>query len=203
MRSEGKERVPVLKILKKINILMDKKQKNAMVRLFVMMMISAGLETGAVMMVMAVVQLILDPAALSQGDTYRLICDLLHLRNTVQFSVLAILFLILLYIAKNAFQFFLQRNLYRFVYSNQFKTASSLMKNFVRREYEYYLNAETSVIQRSITADVSNMYALIMSVLQIASEAIVAVFLVVALAIEDPVMTVVIAVLLVDRKSVV
>ena len=50
---------------------MDKKQKNAMVRLFVMMMISAGLETGAVMMVMAVVQLILDPAALSQGDTYR------------------------------------------------------------------------------------------------------------------------------------
>ena len=187
----------MLKILKKINILMDKKQKNAMVRLFVMMMISAGLETGAVMMVMAVVQLILDPAALSQGDTYRLICDLLHLRNTVQFSVLAILFLILLYIAKNAFQFFLQRNLYRFVYSNQFKTASSLMKNFVRREYEYYLNAETSVIQRSITADVSNMYALIMSVLQIASEAIVAVFLVVALAIEDPVMTVVIAVLLV------
>lgn len=96
----------MLKILKKINILMDKKQKNAMVRLFVMMMISAGLETGAVMMVMAVVQLILDPAALSQGDTYRLICDLLHLRNTVQFSVLAILFLILLYIAKNAFQFF-------------------------------------------------------------------------------------------------
>ena len=71
------------------------------------------------------------------------------------------------------------------------------MKNFVRREYEYYLNAETSVIQRSITADVSNMYALIMAVLQIASEATVALFLVVALAMQDPVMTVVIAVLLV------
>ncbi len=187
----------MLKILKKINILMDRKQKGAMARLFVMMVVSAGLETGAVMMVMTVVQLILDPVTLEQGEKYQLICSTLHIQSTVQFSVLAILFLIALYIAKNLFQFFLQRNLYRFVYSNQFRTASSLMKNFVRREYEYYLNAETSVIQRSITADVSNMYALIMSVLQIASEAIVAVFLVAALFVQDPVMTVVIAVLLV------
>lgn len=186
----------MLKILKKINILMDKKQKGQMARLLVMMIISAGLETGAVMMVMAVVQLIINPVVLEQGETYQKICDLLHLQNTVQFSVLAILFLISLYAAKNIFAFFLQRNLYRFVYSNQFRTAANLMKNFVRREYEYYLNAETSVIQRSITADVSNMYALLLSVLQIASEAIVAAFLVVALAIEDPVMTVVIAVLL-------
>lgn len=175
---------------------MDKKQKGEMAKLLVMMIISAGLETGTVMMVMAVVQLIINPVVLEQGDTYQMICRLLHLENTVQFSVLAILFLIALYVAKSTFQFLLQKNLYRFVYSNQFKTASSLMKNFVRREYEYYLDAETSVIQRSITADVSNMYALIMSVLQIASEAIVAVFLVIALAIEDPVMTVIIAVLL-------
>ena len=124
-------------------------------------------------------------------------CEILHLNGTVEFSVLAILLLIFLYIAKNSFQFFLQKSLYHFVYTNQFHTAASLMKNFVKRDYEYYLNAETSVIQRSITADVSNMYALIQSVLQIASESIVALFLVVALAMQDPVMTVVIAVLLV------
>ena len=86
----------MLKILKKINILMDKKQKGAMARLFVMMIISAGLETGAVMMVMAVVQLILDPVALEQGETYQKISNLFHLQDTVQFSVLAILFLIIL-----------------------------------------------------------------------------------------------------------
>lgn len=155
------------------------------------------------MMVMAVVQLILDPVTLEQGKVYQWICDLLHLQDTVQFSVLAILFLIALYIAKNSFQFVLQRSLYRFVYSNQFQTASNLMKNFVRRDYEYYLNAETSIIQRSITADVSNMYALIMAVLQIASEAIVAVFLVVALAIQDPIMTIVISVLLLVTLAVI
>lgn len=193
----------MLKILKKINILMDKTQKRSMAKLLLMMVIAAILETGAVMMVMAVVQLIISPQQLEQGDTYKMICDMLNLENTVQFSVLAILFLIALYIAKNSFQFFLQRSLYRFVFSNQFKTASSLMKNFVRREYEYYLNAETSVIQRSITADVSNMYALIMSVLQIASETIIAVCLVIALAIQDPIMTIVIGVLLVVTLGVI
>jgi ABC-type multidrug transport system fused ATPase/permease subunit len=187
----------MLKILKKINILMDKKQKLSMLRLLVMMVISAALETGTVLMVMTVVQLILTPDVLEQGDKYQTICRILHLNSTVQFSVAAILFLIILYIVKNVFGFLLQKSLYKFVFSNQFKTASSLMKNFVRRDYEYYLNVETSVIQRSITADVSNMYALIMSVLQIASEVIVAVFLVVALAMKDIVMTLIIAVLLV------
>ena len=147
-------------------------------------------------MVMAVVEMIIKPDTLTQGETYQKICSILHLSGTVEFSVLAILFLIFLYIAKNSFQFFLQKSLYRFVYTNQFHTAANLMKNFVKRDYEFYLNAETSVIQRSITADVSNMYALILSVLQIASESIVALFLVIALAMQDPVMTVVIAVLL-------
>jgi ABC-type multidrug transport system fused ATPase/permease subunit len=187
----------MLKILKKINILMDKKQKRSMLKLLVMMVISAVLETGAVLMVMEVVQLILTPDILEQGEKYQMICRILHIKSTVQFSVIAILFLIFLYIAKNAFGFMLQKSMYSFVFSNQFKTASSLMKNFVRRDYEYYLNVETSVIQRSITADVSNMYALIMSVLQIVSEVIVALFLVVALAVKDIVMTLIIAVLLV------
>ena len=186
----------MIKILKKINILMDGKQKREMVGLLLMMVVSAFLETGAVMMVMAVVEMIIKPDTLTQGETYQKICSILHLGGTVEFSVLAILFLIFLYIAKNSFQFFLQKSLYRFVYTNQFHTAANLMKNFVKRDYEFYLNAETSVIQRSITADVSNMYALILSVLQIASESIVALFLVIALAMQDPVMTVVIAVLL-------
>ena len=186
----------MIKILKKINILMDGKQKREMVGLLLMMAVSAFLETGAVMMVMAVVEMIIKPDTLTQGETYQKICSILHLSGTVEFSVLAILFLIFLYISKNSFQFFLQKSLYRFVYTNQFHTAANLMKNFVKRDYEFYLNAETSVIQRSITADVSNMYALILSVLQIASESIVALFLVIALAMQDPVMTVVIAVLL-------
>lgn len=187
----------MIKILKKIHILMDRKQKRAMFKLLCMMVISALLETGTVMMVMGVVQLILDPATLEKGEKYQKMSTVLGIHSTVTFSVLAILFLILLYVAKNLFAFFLQKSLYSFTYRNQFQTAAKLMKNFVNKNYEYYLDAETSVIQRSITADVSNMFALIQSVLQIASECIVALFLVVTLALQDIKMTIVIAVLLI------
>lgn len=186
----------MIKILKKINILMDQKQKRTMAKLMCMMVIAALLESGAAMMIMAVVQLIVDPVTMEQGETYQLVCSTLGLQSTKSFSVVAILGLITVYIAKNGFQFLLQKSLYSFTYRNQFATASNLMKSFVKRDYEYYLNAETSVIQRSITADVSNMYALIQSVLQIASETIVALFLVGTLALLDPVMTMVVAVLL-------
>ena len=73
----------MLKILKKINKLMDHRQKGAMARLFVMMVVSAGLETGAVMMVMAVVQLILDPVSLEQGETYQAECRQHHIQRQV------------------------------------------------------------------------------------------------------------------------
>ncbi|MBR6344208.1 MAG: ABC transporter ATP-binding protein [Lachnospiraceae bacterium] len=185
----------MVKILKKINILMDASQKRAMFGLFIMMVVAAFLETAAVFMVMQVVALIVDPKKLESGETYRMICDLLNIDSTVTFSVLAIFGCIMLYVIKNGFQFVLQKGLYRFTFQNQFTTATKLMKSYVRRDYEYYLNAETSVIQRSITADVSNMYALILSVLQIASEVIVALFLVVYLATLDVIMTIIVGTL--------
>ena len=55
----------MVKILKKINILMDGRQKRQMVGLFCMMAVSAFLETGAVMMVMAVVEMVIDPDTLA------------------------------------------------------------------------------------------------------------------------------------------
>ena len=185
----------MVKILKKINILMDAAQKRAMFGLFIMMVVAAFLETAAVFMVMQVVALIVDPKKLESGETYRMICDLLNIDSTVTFSVLAIFGCIMLYVIKNGFQFVLQKGLYRFTFQNQFTTATKLMKSYVRRDYEYYLNAETSAIQRSTTADVSNMYALILSVLQIASEVIVALFLVVYLATLDVIMTIIVGTL--------
>lgn len=186
----------MLKILKKINILMDGKQKLSMFKLFIMMLVSAVLESGTALLVMQVVTIILSPDNLMQSKRYQELCALLGIESVKTFSALAILFLILMYIAKNAFTFFQQKYMYHFIFSNQFKTSSNLMKSFVRKDYEYYLDAETAVIQRSITADVSNMYALIMSVLQIAAETIVALFLVVTLFMQDPVMTIVLAVVL-------
>lgn len=86
--------------------------------------------------------------------------------------------------------------MYGFVYQNQFETSERMMKNYMRRDYEFYLNADTAVIQRSITSDVNNMYALILSLLQLISDLVMAAFLIVTLLTKDYKMTLIIAVLL-------
>ena len=52
------------------------------------------------------------------------------------------------------------------------------MRNYLRRHYEFYLNADTAVVQRSITSDVNNMYALILCLLQLMSDGVVSLFVV-------------------------
>ena len=72
-----------------------------------------------------------------------------------------------------------------------------MMINFMKRPYEYYLGADTSVIQRNITSDVNNMYALILTILQLTSECVVFVCLVGVLIVVDARMIITITVLLV------
>jgi ABC-type multidrug transport system fused ATPase/permease subunit len=70
------------------------------------------------------------------------------------------------------------------------------MRNYLRRGYEFYLNADTAVVQRSITSDVNNMYALILALLQMASDGIVSVFIISYCLLTNGTMTMILALVL-------
>lgn len=187
----------MLRDLKKLRLLMDKKQKRQMALLVLMMFIGALLETMSISLVIPVVTAVIQPDILNKYAFVQSICDMFHIKTTLQFTIVAMVALILVFIAKDLFLFWQYRMMYRFVYTNQFQTAERLLRSYVNKDYEYFLNAETSVIQRSITADINNMYALILAMLQLASEIIVFIALGVTLFIMDPKMTLTLCVLLI------
>ncbi|MEZ3426187.1 MAG: ABC transporter ATP-binding protein/permease [Lachnospiraceae bacterium] len=187
----------MLKDLKKLQVLMDKKQKKQMAALVVMMIIGALLEMMSITLVIPVVTAVIQPDVLDKYGIVRFICSLLHIRTTMQFTIVSMIALILIFIAKDAFLFWQQKRMYRFVYTNQFQTAERLLRSYVNKDYEYFLNAETSVIQRSITADINNMYTLVLAMLQLASEVIVFLFVGTTLFVLDPLMTLTLCVLLI------
>ena len=119
------------------------------------------------------------------------------LENPTHFMILILCLIILGFVLKNIFLYFQNVVQLRFVYTNQFETSQRMMINFMKRPYEYYLNADTSVIQRMITSDVNNMYGLILACLQLVSEVIIFVFLTVTLTSQAPQMILTIAALLV------
>ena len=183
-------------ILKKLNVLLDKKQKKTMVGLVVLMIISAALQTAGVGMIMPVVSIVMDKEAMYEEGLLNDAFILIGGGNETRFTVIVMVGLIAIFILKNAFMYFQQKVTLHFVYTNQFRTSERMMKNYLRRGYEFYLNADTAVVQRSITSDVNNMYALILALLQLLSDSIVFVFLVVFCFGQDPVMTVLIATVL-------
>lgn len=179
-------------------VLLDKKQKKKMVLLVFLMLIGAVLETLGVSMIYPVMKVVMEKDAVQESRYLQIICNIFHIGydDTKSLMILVMTGLILIFAVKNIFLFFQQKAQLKFVYTNQFATSRRMMINFMQRPYEYYLNADTSVIQRSITSDVNNMYGLILALLQLISEAIVFLCLVVVCLKSDVWMSITVAVLL-------
>ncbi|MBR6380795.1 MAG: ABC transporter ATP-binding protein [Lachnospiraceae bacterium] len=163
----------MIKILKKLKILLDAKQKRTMAALCVMMVFGALLQTLGVSMLVQVVNVVIDPEAVRRSETAMLAYRILGTEDFRTFSILVMALLILVFIVKNLYLYLQQKAMYSFVYTNQFRTSERMMRNFLRRDYEFFLNADTAVVQRSITSDVNNMYALILTLLQLVSDGVV------------------------------
>ena len=146
-------------------------------------------------------EVLTEPELINKSKTFSFIYysvfnfneDLSDSAKLVSFFMIVMIFV---FVVKNIFLFFMNKVQLKFVYTNQFATSRRMMINFMQRPYEYYLNADTSVIQRSITSDVNNMYGLILSTLQLISEIIVFVCIVIMLLCKDAVMTICIATVL-------
>ena len=187
----------MVKIYEKLMVLLDRQQKRKMMLLVFLMLIGAVLETLGVSMVMPVMNVVLEEDAIAKHDYLQVICRIFGVDNSGDLTMLVMVGLVLVFVTKNIFLFFQQKVQLKFVYTNQFATSRRMMINFMQRPYEYYLNADTAVIQRSITSDVNNMYGLILARLQLISEGIVFVCLAAASLVADVWMSLTVTALLV------
>ena len=187
----------MVKIIRKLHVLLDGRQKRTMAGLIVLMVISAFLQTAGVGMLVQAVNIVVDPEAVKNsriaGELYRLSgCG-----DYRSFSVMVMILLIAVFVVKNLFLYIQQKLTLAFVYTNQFRTSERMMRNYLRRDYEFFLNADTAVVQRSITSDVNNMYALILALLQLLSDGAVSLCVVAYCFITNGTMTMVLAAVLV------
>lgn len=186
----------MVQIYKKMMKLLDKKQKSAMVGIVIMMLIGAILEALGISVIVPIVQIVMDEKALEEPGIVKTIYDFLGLTSQTQFTLVILGAMAAIFAVKNVYLYIQQKVLCYFVYTNQFNTSQRMMRNYLHKNYEFYLNADTAVVQRTITSDVNNMYALILNSLQLVSELIVSVIIASILIISDWKMTIVISIML-------
>ncbi|MCD7750695.1 MAG: ABC transporter ATP-binding protein/permease [Lachnospiraceae bacterium] len=185
------------RILDKLKVILDSKQKTRMKLLVVLMVIGALLETVSIALVLPIATVLLNQDSVNGDGLTARLYHLLGFTSVNGFAIFLLFCLLAAFIVKNSFLFFETRMQLNFVYDNQFETSRKMMINYMKRPYEYYLNAETSVIQRNITSDVNNMYAMVLSILQLMSESVVALCMGIYLVFQDPIMCVTIGGLLI------
>ena len=193
----------MIKILKKLRVLLSRKQKFTMLGLLVMMVIGAVLETGSIALVLSAVSVLIDPEALQKNLILSKLYTGLGFESSKTFTVAVMAALMAAFVLKNLYLFLEWKATYAFIYKNQFETSERMLKSYLRKNYEYYLFADTAVIQRSITSDVNNMFALILALITIASEGMIFLFLITYLLLVEPVMCLIIASLLLTTMIVI
>ncbi len=193
----------MIKIWKKLMLLLSKKQKWQMFWLVPMMLVGAVLETASVALVLSVITAIVTPDAVTTNKWVAFFYNLFGFTDMRTFTIATMIALIVAYVLKNVYLFIQWKVQYAFVYKNQFETSERMLKSYLKRGYEYFLFADTAVVQRSITSDVNNMYGLILAILTILSEIVVFVALIVVVFLVEPVMCVVIGILLLITMAVI
>ena len=121
----------MIQIIKKLRVLLDKKQKRTMVGLIILMVISAFLQTAGVGMLVEVMQIVIDPEAVQHSRVAEACYEIMGVESYRTFSIIVMVLLILVFVVKNLFTYVQQKLTLSFVYTNQIRTSERMMRKYV------------------------------------------------------------------------
>ena len=183
-------------IVRNLNSVLEKKQKIKICILLVLMIGGALLETMGVTLIIPLISVVMSPNLIHENRIMAYFYELFCMQDDTQFLIFIILALMAVYLLKNIYMWILYYIQAKFIANNQFRMSKKLLTIFMRRPYEYYLNASTGDIIRIIQWDVGNVFMLINNALLFLSEMCVLIALVILLIVVDPFMTIAIACML-------
>ncbi len=164
-------------IFKKLNYILDKRQKINIVVLAVMIFIGGILETLSISAMLPVVWVIIDAESVQQNKYCQWAMDFLHLHDMHEFIITLLALLMIMYLLKNAYLLWLTSEQNRFISGNRNKIISQVLREFLNRPYEFYLDADIPTVFRLTDSDIPNVFSILMALISLASETVVFVFI--------------------------
>ena len=183
-------------ILNKLNYIFDHKQKLQMGLLFIAIFIGAVFELGGVSLIFPLIQLISTPEVVKEPGIVKTVYDVLGMKSVTDFFIFLVIIIICVYLIKNIYLTLMYYFQYRYIYRNQLKCAGRLIDCYLKKPYTYHLDHNTSNMIRNIMLDTDRLFQLILQVLNVTSEALLSLLLIVFLIVTDPMMSVTVALIL-------
>ena len=183
-------------MLKKINYVLDKKQKIHLILLLIIIFIGAFVELLGVSAILPVVNVATSPETIDQTWYLSWLKQTLKLEDAGQMLIVLSIILIIIYILKNVYVTIMYNMQYGFIFGNQKKLAVKLMDCYMHQNYLFHVSKNVAELQRNVTSDVNGFFTVVLNFLQFLAEISVCVVLVLYLLMQDFVTTMAVAVLL-------
>ena len=161
-----------------------------MLFLFPLLLIGMCLETLSVGMVIPTVGILLQPDYLSQFIWVEQILSYLGDPRGERLVLTGLLLLVAIFTLKNIFLFFQVLCQGTFVYSTQREVAAILFRNYLTKPYSFYLQTNSSVLIRNLTTEIDSFcHYVLMPILNLTSEVLVVLSLLILLVVVEPIPT--------------
>lgn len=183
-------------MFKKINYVLDIKQKINLSILLVIILIGAFVELLGVSAVMPLINVAMQPETINDKWYFVLIGKYTGITDVNQMIVFLAIVLIAIYIFKNIYVTVMCSLQYRFVFNNQQRMSVRMMRSYMQQDYLFHVSKNVAEFQRNITNDVNGFFTVVLNALQFLAEFSVSTVLVVYLFVQDWVSTLAVASLL-------
>lgn len=184
------------RMIKKINYVLDRRQKINLCILLVIIFIGAFVELLGVSAIMPLINVAMNPETIDEKWYFVLIRKYTGITDANQMILFLAVLLIVIYILKNVYVMVMYSLQYRFVFNNQQRLSVRMMKSYMQQDYLFHISKNVAEFQRNIINDINGFFTVALNALQFLAEFSVSVVLVIFLLVQDWVSTVAVATLL-------
>lgn len=172
-------------MIHKIWCIFNKSQKRNFITLGFMMVVGSFLELLGVSVIMPLVDVIIDETIIVNDKWYAMAYQFVGAKDSRQFVLYLCFFLLFVYIVKNLYIVYQYSVYYKFAFNNRAKLSVELFNAYIQKDYLFHTQTNTSELRRDIIVDTNAFYQSVLSILQLATETLSIIVLLVYLLIID------------------
>ena len=195
----------IFRIWNKYKKLLNKKQIRHIYILFFLMVVGGFMEMLSVSLIFPFMEAVMAPEETMRKGYVKAFCEFAGISSSYGFLTFLAVVLAIIYVLKNLYLIFQKSLQYRFVYRNMFRVQCRLLRSYLNRPYDYFMQVKSGEVLRIVGDDTRRAFEMLTSYLMMLTEMVVAVALVVTLFFLSPMVTMgisalfVIVVLIVSR----
>mgnify|MGYP002622323513 CR=1 FL=1 len=163
------------------------------------------MEMLSVSLIFPFMEAVMAPEETMKKGYVKAFCEFAGISSSYGFLTFLAVVLAIIYVLKNLYLIFQKSLQYRFVYRNMFRVQCRLLRSYLNRPYDYFMQVKSGEVLRIVGDDTRRAFEMLTSYLMMLTEMVVAVALVVTLFFLSPMVTMgisalfVIVVLIVSR----